>query len=215
MSYSHRWTNSTEEQEAYSDALSKTKSLLHWDQTNRDDVEELPPHPIFAKIEEEADIRTLIDADINGQVGLGKECWAVVISDYPTCDHTHVGVFHNIQFYHELQNEVIEWGHSIEAECPWIKDFYRDFGSESSVESLQRMFSEISNLIEAKNFNQINRILVLEDPHKYNLDFVTGILRATFIHRSSLPAWKSWLHKSEKYLKNEGEDVAAELAGLR
>lgn len=154
-------------------------------------------------------------ADVESETKFNEFNWMVVILSDPTSGDVIRHASYREHFQIRPRDEIVAWGRSIEAECPWIQDFDRDFVTNSSVKSLERLFSEISKLLENNGFEQADRILRLADPNKYNLDFATGILRATFMYRSRLPSWKTWLRKTETYLVDEGEDPEAELAGLK
>ncbi len=213
MSSLNPWTNLTEVPEAYSGAQSTISFSKRWDQKKPDKSEETLPRTILIAMDEGVHVGEFFTADVGSETKFDEPNWIVVIVSDPTSGDVTQHASHHGRFQIRPQYEFIAWGQSIESECPWIQDFDRDFGSESSVKSLKRMFSEVSRLMENENFEQVDRIFRLADPHKYNLDFATGLLRAAFICRSRLPSWNLWLRETEDYLTEAGEDAEAELAG--
>ena len=215
MTSPNPWLNLIEVPEAYSGAQSRTSFTKHWGQKKSYEGEETLHRPILLESDEGTPTEKYFAADVESETKPDESNWIVVILSDPTSGDVTRYAFYPGRFQIRPQYELVAWGQSIASECPWIQDFDRDFGSESSVKSLKRMFSEVSRLIENENFEQIDRILRLADPHKYNLDFATGLLRAAFIYRSRLPSWNLWLRETEDYLTEAGEDAEAELAGLK
>lgn len=204
------WLNLIEVPEAYSGAQSRTIFTKHWGQKKSREDEGTIPRPIL--IETDVGPRTgkYFAADVESETKFDESGWIVAILSDPISGN----VTRHVAYRKRHQVKVVAWGQSIEPACPWIQDFNSEFGSESSVKSLKRMFSEVSKLLESGNFEQVDRILRFADPHTYNLDFATGLLRATFVYRSRLPSWKLWRRKTEKYLADAGEIAKDELAGL-
>ncbi|WP_193366906.1 hypothetical protein [Pelagibius marinus] len=143
-----------------------------------------------------------------------EEDWAIVCLSLPTTGHVH----HHILRWQSFPLDPVDThsliGRSLESEFAWIQGFGKDFGAASSVQSLKRMFEEVSSLIESSKFDQIDRILGMGEPRDYTMDFSTGLLRATCQYRNVLPNWQRWFLKTKECLIATGQDAESELAGL-
>lgn len=209
------WFNLIEVPEVYSGTPSRTHFIEHWSRNHSLECAETLRRPILVEKEEVTLFGEYFIVDIENETKQDDSNWIVVNFSGPTLGDITRYALNQRWFQHRQRFDSIAWGTSIESECPWIQMFGREFGFKSSVGNLKRMFSEVSRLVEGDNFEQVDRILRLANPRDYNLDFATGLLRATFIYRSRLPSWKSWLRETEGYLTESGEDAKTELAGLK
>jgi len=95
----------------------------------------------------------------------------------------------------------------------WVEELFSKYGSLSSVAGTAPFYKEITKLLIAKSFSDVDALIRCVAPHECSDLFLIGLARLTLGYKDQLPSWKGYVQDVVREATNRKIDQRA-LSGL-